>query len=96
MKASKIYNVAREYFVNEYLNNLLTATGQFTGCKKIYGNYAIWHKKEIRGALFYPFMENDEYVMVTCKNGYHYFVNITGDSLMSIAESVLREMMHHV
>lgn len=34
-----------------------------------------------------------EWVLITCENGYQYKINVTADSLASIAEEVFREMV---
>ena len=36
---------------------------------------------------------SDEYVVVTCANGYQYCVNVTADSLVCMAEEVFRAMV---
>jgi len=36
---------------------------------------------------------SNEYVVVTAKNGYQYFVNVTADSLALIGEEVFKAMM---
>jgi len=40
------------------------------------------------------FAPDDEYVIVTCENGYDYKINVTGNSLGSIAEAIFNEMAH--
>ena len=86
----------RTEFVNKYLSDLLNHTGRFERCSLKDGAWLNSVKNELEGATFYPFVDDEEYVRVTCENGYHYFVNVTGDSLMSIAESTLHEMMRHI
>lgn len=34
-----------------------------------------------------------EYVVVTCENGYQYFLNVSGNSLAAIAETVFSKMV---
>lgn len=34
--------------------------------------------------------EYEEYVVVTCENGYEYFLNVTANSLAAIAEAVFK------
>ena len=34
-----------------------------------------------------------EYVVITCENGYQYFVNVTANSLAAIAEEVFTKMV---
>ena len=36
--------------------------------------------------------QGDEYVVVTARNGYQYFVNVTADSLALIGEEVFKAM----
>ena len=40
-----------------------------------------------------PYQPDGEFVIVTCKNGYQYEVNVTACSLTAIAEEVFRAMM---
>lgn len=40
-----------------------------------------------------PYQPDGEFVIVTCKNGYKYEVNVTACSLTAIAEEVFRAMM---
>ena len=37
--------------------------------------------------------KGDEYVVVTCANGYQYHINVTADSLICMAEEVFRAMV---
>lgn len=37
--------------------------------------------------------EEDEYIIVFCQNGHRYFINVTGDSLMSMGEQLFKHMM---
>jgi hypothetical protein len=36
---------------------------------------------------------DEEYVVVTCANGYHYYINVDGDSLACIAEEIFKAMV---
>lgn len=38
-------------------------------------------------------IQGDEYVVVTARNGYQYFVNVSADSLAAIGEEVFRAMV---
>lgn len=38
-------------------------------------------------------MEGDEYIIVFCQNGHQYFINVSGDSLMSMGEQLFKHMM---
>lgn len=35
-----------------------------------------------------PYFDNEEYLLITCENGYHYVRNITANSLAAIAEEL--------
>ena len=50
--------------------------------------------KEILENKFETYLSDDEYVLVTCENGYQYVLPIEGNSLCSIAETIFRSMMH--
>lgn len=37
---------------------------------------------------------DDEFVLITCKNGYNYLINVTCNSLMGIASAIFNEMKY--
>ena len=37
-----------------------------------------------------PYYDKEEFLLITCKNGYHYVRNVTGNSLGAIAEELFR------
>lgn len=39
---------------------------------------------------FSPYHKEEEYLVIECKGGYHYVINITADSLAAIAEELFR------
>ena len=40
------------------------------------------------------YLDEDEYVLITCENGCTYDILISGNSLISIASAIFREMTH--
>ena len=40
------------------------------------------------------YIPNDEYVVITCENGFHYVLPVEGNSLGAIAEEIFRSMAH--
>lgn len=45
---------------------------------------------DVRGGRL---MEGDEYIVVFCQNGHKYFINVSGDSLMSMGEQLFKHMI---
>ena len=39
-------------------------------------------------------VKDDDYVVVTCENGYKYYVDVSGSSLCAIAEAIFSKMAH--
>ena len=37
-----------------------------------------------------PYLDNEEYLLITCENEYHYVRNITANSLAAIAEELFK------
>lgn len=49
---------------------------------------------EMPPKLHERYYDNDEYVLVTCENGYTYSIMITANSLCSIAEAIFSKMAY--
>lgn len=47
---------------------------------------------EMPKSKFTRYVQDDEYVLITCENGFTYGVNITANSLNAIAEEIFRAM----
>lgn len=51
--------------------------------------------KEIENTVEWDrIISDEEYAVVTCENGYRYFVNITANSFCAIAEAIFHDMVY--
>ena len=78
-------------FVNK-CNEVLRAAKPHLSVKYVHGNEI---ELKTAGENFYmeqngcsPYHPKDEYLLITCDNGYHYVVNVSGNSLAAIAEAL--------
>ena len=81
----KLLNMAKPHLVScEYkLGEELPVRNRYQE-RLINGEYSI---------VEVPYKPDGEFVIVTCKNGYKYEVNVTACSLTAIAEEVFRAMV---
>ena len=50
--------------------------------------------RDMPKSKFETYMPDDEFVLITCENGYTYAILITGDSLSAIAQDIFNKMAH--
>lgn len=50
--------------------------------------------KEMPPSQFEKYLDEDEYVLVTCENGHNYGLLVSGNSLCAIAETIFSAMGH--
>ena len=75
-------------FVWDYLDPCLNAAKSHLSCAYYFGS-----EIELKPSEKYHFiLPESEYVVVTCENGYRYFIDVSGNSLCSIAEETFRAM----
>lgn len=78
-------------FVNK-CNEVLQAAKPHLSVKYVHGEEIEltnaeekWHQEQYGRS---PYYAKGEYLLITCANGYHYVVNVSGNSLAAIAEAL--------
>lgn len=93
MDESSYTQIMRD-FVNGELNSLITVAKPHLSCEFALGQdiplteMDKYKMHDLGGVR--PYHENEPYVLVRCKNGYRYEINVDGDSLIAIAEDVIK------
>lgn len=86
------YFASRKEFVAEKLNPLLNAAKPHLRCELMLGKDAPLTAIDKDNNRSY--IPNDELVVIRCDNGYFYVVNVTANSLIAIAEAVIKAMVN--
>jgi len=74
-------------FVKQCGELLKVAKPHLVSCEYRLGN-------EMPPSKIKKYPDEDEYVLITCENGYTYDIFITGNSLMSTATAIFSKMTH--
>lgn len=82
-------------FVLEFGKVLAMAKPNLVSCEYVRGKELFENYQE---TTFYKvahdvILDDDEYVVVTCENGYQYFVNVHADSLGAIILDVIKKVI---
>lgn len=99
MTQQELYRIKRD-FTFKLAVVLTAAKPHLTCCYDVYtkGNLIFGEKPlkypelaiDTRGGRL---IEGEEYIIVGCQNGHRYYINVTGDSLMSMGEQLFKHMM---
>lgn len=82
---SKLLNIAKPHLTCEFkLGEELPVTKRYTTSQNEEGS-TVYTEVD--------YQPSGEFVIVNCKNGYKYEINVTADSLAAIAEEVFRAMV---
>ena len=79
--------MTRQEFVKECGKLLNIAKPSLLSCELVLGR-----DMPKRAATHY--IKEDEYVLITCENGYTYGLPVDGNSLVAIAEEIFSSMAH--
>ena len=89
--------IARKRFVTRLGGLLNMAKPNLVSCHLATGAEILTgHEDEQFFTELHPFIHKDEeeWAVITCENGHQYFINVTGDSLASIATEVFSKMVY--
>jgi hypothetical protein len=81
----------RKHFVERCGELLRIAKPHLISCELVYGKDIFVNEIKKQYERYVP---NDEYVVVTCENGYSYKLPVEGNSLIAIANEIFGSMAH--
>lgn len=81
----------KKEFVTKLGELLAIAKPNLVKCELVKGNEI--EVSELNKA-YERYMPDDDYVLVTCENGYSYKINVTANSLSAIAQEVFTKMAY--
>ena len=84
--------MTKQEFVYKLSELLTIAKPNLIKCEYVLGKDIVRDESDI--AFDKHYIGNDEYIIVTCENGYSYKINVSCNSLAAIAEAVFSSMVY--
>ena len=89
---TKVYNMKRD-FVQSLSDVLHKANPDLACCWYVVcDDERPEYGEDLRDTNGSHLVTGDEYIIVLCRNGYYYYVNVTANSLMTMAAELFRAM----